>query len=456
MKKVLLSVVVASSLFSQDMNLASGWQMKGTEVGFSNMQAFNKSCIDAVWSFDTFTNSWKAYSTDSELSQLIKNSSTIQNLTSLSVDEGFWVKTNSSCTVSKDSNLSNTPTVIYQTNALWPYATAFTLDMIASKTFKYDSSGNNTITFDVNGFTDAGSGVGVAVPYGYSTGCSSENTYESNTSLNSDGVLVNKWHNTYVNIDTNATESYSGQNEQKLLAINSDIGYITVTRNYNESNMQYYEYINSMIFSIATENPVNMSTKLPYTIYNSWDLKNKTGIKYNANGTIEHFNKDGIQNYSNDNNFTIENGQFIITYDYNNTNQETHSIDKKQIVFSIGDYDILRTINTGNNKNYQVSYNDVNNTWTSIDLNSSIQTFYDVFTLTNNKIFDNVYDLDNGTFSNTYSCDTSNNFTISSDGKTLTTCWSGDYCTDQTIENGAIVSEYNYDYYETVKTTPFF
>jgi hypothetical protein len=336
--------------------------------------------------------------------------------------------------------------VIYQTNAIWPYAKTFTLDMIVNKTFKFDPEGKHTITFDENGFATNSSDDNA-----YYTGCLSKNTYESNTSLNSDGILIRKWYHSYLNLETNTTESYSGQNERKLLATDSDIGYITVSRHYDKYDIKYHEYVSSMIFNTATEKPVDMSTKLPYITYSSWDLENKNGIKYNIDGTIEYFDKDGV--YDSDNNFTIENGQIVTTYDYNGTNYEFHHITKTQIVFSIGDYDVLKVIDKHSYKDYQVSYKDINDSWVSVDLNDSIKTFYDLFALTNNRMDDNIYDLDSGTYSDSYS---SNTFTISNDGKTLTTCWSANDCHDRTIENGAIVSEYSDEYYETVKTTPYF
>ncbi len=110
------------------MQIQKGWQLKGTETGFSSMQAFNKDCIDTVWSYDASINSWKAYSPKSKISAIINNNPDILNLTSLTTDEGFWVKANNNCLIQKEGNVS-IPIIIYQTNALWPYATKFTLDI---------------------------------------------------------------------------------------------------------------------------------------------------------------------------------------------------------------------------------------------------------------------------------------------------------------------------------------
>lgn len=436
------SLLIQSAAYAENMNLVSGWQMKGTEVGYSSMNSFENDCILTVWSFDTSSESWKAYSPDENLAQLINSSATIQNLYNLNKDEGFWVNAKQSCIVTKEGNISD-PIVIYQTNALWPYATSFTLDMIANKTFKAQNSDSSiqTFTYDENGFVSI------------SSGCQ-----ENNMSLDSSGVLIDSWSYSYIN-ENNETITNIFNYENKLLATDSDIGYITVSRHYDEYNKQYYENVSSMIFASAFEIPVDMNAKLPYTIYNAWGIEDKSGQTYEADGTITHFNKDGVQDYYTDTAFTVENGKITTINDYNSTYNQSYYKNVKQIVYSIADYDILKTTYEGYNKNFQVSYNDEVNTWKTLDLNSSIETFYDIFALTDNRLFNNLYDLDNKTFTSLYTSlcsNVANTFTVSSDGKTLTNCWSDGHCAEYRIENSAIVDEYSHEYYETVKTLPYY
>jgi len=450
------TLIYASGVGSanSNMNITSGWQMKGSEVGFSTMQNFNQSCIDTVWSYDTATNSWRAYSPDNGLATLIQNSATIATLSSINPDDGFWVKANSNCLITKEGNITE-PTVIYQTDALWPYATPLTLNMLANKSFKagYEGAlnaagpiaGTKPLTFDENGFANINDN---------SMNSCANQSFENNISLNSDGVLVNKWRRTYLNSDTNETESYSYKTESKLLASDASIGYVLVDRHYDDYNKQYQENVSSMIFDNAVENPIDMATKLPYTVYDSWNITNKSGRTYDTNRSITHFDKNGVN--SSDENFSIEDGKIVTSYDYNDSSQESHNIEKQQIVFEIGDFDILKHEYAGTTKNKQISYSDENNSWTTLDLNASITTFYDIFQLTHNKIYDDVYDLDNGTISNPYATCNTQTFSISDDGKTLTSCYSDGYCYDRQLQDGAIVDSYSDSYYETIKTTPYF
>jgi len=62
------------------------------------MDKFNKACIDLVWSYNTKTSKWSAYSPNSDIASKILNQN-ILPLSSLSVNDGFWIKGNKSCVV---------------------------------------------------------------------------------------------------------------------------------------------------------------------------------------------------------------------------------------------------------------------------------------------------------------------------------------------------------------------
>lgn len=98
MKKILLSGVVSGLLisgsFAQDLNLNSGWQLKGTETGLK-MNDFNKSCINTVWKYN---GDWEAYSPDSLTKQLIIDNG-ISELSGLNINDGFWVDVNNDCSI---------------------------------------------------------------------------------------------------------------------------------------------------------------------------------------------------------------------------------------------------------------------------------------------------------------------------------------------------------------------
>jgi hypothetical protein len=73
--------------------LSNGWNLKGATSVLDNT-TFDKECIQVLWKYDP-DNSWSGYSKNSTISNTITN-----KFTSISIDEGFWVKTTSSdCTL---------------------------------------------------------------------------------------------------------------------------------------------------------------------------------------------------------------------------------------------------------------------------------------------------------------------------------------------------------------------
>ena len=109
---VLTALCVVGSLgFAKDIKIEKGWQIRGADRTFT-INDFNKSeCIKTVWSYDGKTKSWKAYSPNKELNQKIANSLTIQSLSKIDENEGFWIFATKNCYIknskSCDSNVKN-------------------------------------------------------------------------------------------------------------------------------------------------------------------------------------------------------------------------------------------------------------------------------------------------------------------------------------------------------------
>ena len=434
---------VASLLFSQNMSVGEGWQIKGTETGFSSMEAFKKDCIDIVWGFDRKTQTWKGFSTNKEIQSIIESNPNFSKLDKIAPDEGFWVKANQDCLIKKEggSKIGAASIVPYSFAQLWANTQPFTKEMLTNKKFKV--APDASISFDDKGFSTIDFDLG----YGSSWVVTDIqcNTVERNVTLDSNGNLVSSTKDKYINTETNESIYETNTEKFRILAKDESIGYILLSE---------HGIVVPFIFDTAVETPIDMSTKLPYDVFMDWDMQNRGEILFNSDGTMKKFSTDE-NSYTNDRNFTIEEGKIVIRHDYNGTYDEYHSIDKSQIVFSMGDYDILKENYSGYSKDYRVSFNDENGSWQSIDLNSSIKTWYDIFKLTNNHLYDDEYDLENGTYGK--SLCTAHHFTISSDGKELTTCWNenSQSCNKRTLENGAIVSKYNHTWYEVVKRTPY-
>lgn len=444
-----VALLLSSVTFANDMSISSGWQIKGTESGFSNIESFNQSCITSVWSYDTTTNQWRAYSPDSNIQQLIDNNTDIATLTKINSDDGFWVNANSSCSIVKDTNTTTTyPTVIYQTNALWPSTTNFTLGMISNQTFNILSGYGleYSVTFDSQGSATVQNPFPQNYDqYGYPI-CSEQSNDMYLTFTND--TLKMSW----------SENNTSKESEFKLLVTNENIGYIAVERYFDNYSVQYLENIYTIFLNTATPTPVDMSTKLPYYMYDtsSYGITQRVVTKYDTNGTSESYYNGSWS--TNSNPFTIENGKLTMFSDYNSTNYESHSKYSIQTIYSIGDFDILQEEYNSTSKTNSISYNyDINGSsqYETVDLNSSIVTFEDLFNLTGNRLYSNLYDINNDTFTNSYQCSTQG-FTLSTDKKTLTHCSSNTECEEMTLENGFITTVYSGSYKFTVKTKPIF
>jgi len=94
---IFLMSSLGSSLFAQNIQVHRGWQLKGTESGFS-INSFNQSCIDTVWTYDS-ESGWSVYSPKSELQNEINGNSTLRSLLNIGKNQGFWIYANSDCDI---------------------------------------------------------------------------------------------------------------------------------------------------------------------------------------------------------------------------------------------------------------------------------------------------------------------------------------------------------------------
>lgn len=446
-QKLLISIfLLLNLLHANGLPLLRGWQLLGGENNYTDMQAFNQPCISSVWTYDTTTNSWSAYSPDSVLQQKISNTN-IPTLTNIDAYKGFWVDANDIC------RISTTP-ITYSTDSLWNSAQEFSLDMVADKSFNfiYPTLFHNfeDITFDQTGKT--------IIQHFYPSELLSigalptAGDLSDGTNMNfNNGLLAIYWDKTYG----------KGNSELKIVS-QSEIGYIAVNRflpNYLDS---FQEQIVAFISSNAIENPIDMNTKLPYTTYNSPSAYlDKKSVVYNDNGSIETY-KNGVLQSPTDvfgnsltgpTSFTVENGKIVTYENYETPYYTSNTKHQIQIVFSINDYDILKDENIQTYQDKAVTlYNSDLSDYTIFDINSSIVTFYDLFDVTDNRLGDVTFNLETHQATNLY---VQHTFSLSNDAKTMTLCTSDSLCETMSLKNGYLYENINYDVYSIVKTTPF-
>jgi len=77
----------AKSVRTQEMDIKSGWQLKGTQIDTDTLEAFNISEVESIWTFEN--NEYFAY----------PEGLTATTLTSLKCGQGFWVNSKSATTI---------------------------------------------------------------------------------------------------------------------------------------------------------------------------------------------------------------------------------------------------------------------------------------------------------------------------------------------------------------------
>jgi hypothetical protein len=149
MKNIFLLIALIIELSAQRIAIVDGWQLVGTETGYSDMKAFDRTCINAVWSYDTTLKSWSAYSPDNSTAQAILDSTEVSTLSNIDIGQGFWIQGNSPCYIAPLDNLNFS--VTNQSSDNLSFTAIFNQDLTAFYDLNGSGFGNsNTIYKDDN------------------------------------------------------------------------------------------------------------------------------------------------------------------------------------------------------------------------------------------------------------------------------------------------------------------
>ena len=107
---ITILIVFTNTALAQSVSLNPGWHLKGTQIAYTDMTDFNKSCIKYVWKYNTSSSSWSIFSPDSNIiNDLTTKHVSISPLNSLDANDGFWLDLNASCSIEmQDTNESQT------------------------------------------------------------------------------------------------------------------------------------------------------------------------------------------------------------------------------------------------------------------------------------------------------------------------------------------------------------
>lgn len=115
-KKILLiCFILINFSFSQQLELKSGWNLIGAKEDIS-ISSLNKSCINAVYLYDAYSNTWSDYTRNSVSSQPVNGTniqpplidkSTANTISSLNVGTGVWIHAAYSCRFNVNYNNNN-------------------------------------------------------------------------------------------------------------------------------------------------------------------------------------------------------------------------------------------------------------------------------------------------------------------------------------------------------------
>ncbi len=91
-------------IFSQELNLSSGWNLKGTFLDNVSVAQFNNNEINSVWKWSN--NSWLIWSPKNAIIQLI-NQYGINKIDKLNSGDGFWISVNGNITIKLTGDKTN-------------------------------------------------------------------------------------------------------------------------------------------------------------------------------------------------------------------------------------------------------------------------------------------------------------------------------------------------------------
>lgn len=155
MKKT-LSLITASLLLTSaasalDLNIKNTWMMVGSDSAVETSK-FDNTCIDFIWQYDTSdvnNPEWKIY-----VPQGTTYLHDFTEITSLTANEGFWVKGNGECSITVALSKSDFPNSSYDTSLLdgeasggIGYTDPNSLGMLSFDTVSYDGTVPPSIFF---------------------------------------------------------------------------------------------------------------------------------------------------------------------------------------------------------------------------------------------------------------------------------------------------------------------
>ena len=90
--KILFTLLLTSVLLfaSSSVSFTKGWSLVSLPNTLTEMSAFDTPNVEIVWGFDATTQTWKAYSSDANISQKLLDNN-ISTLTTLSPWQAFWI-----------------------------------------------------------------------------------------------------------------------------------------------------------------------------------------------------------------------------------------------------------------------------------------------------------------------------------------------------------------------------
>ena len=431
MKKLIVSSVMSLAVVgalsaSETLNIHSGWQLLGSSNTVQDVAStFSSSNIKTVWIFDDTTNSWRAYSPDSNLMQSIQNSDKIGVLNSIGNNKGFWVYATGDGSIvlgsNGDANTAQTPKNFAFVDSL----ANVDLSTFANKTFKVFNHSKNddnqwtTFTFDSNGHSQ--------IQLNDNYNCST--TGETNSTTPTMNVAIN---NGLLKISDNSGNS----RDYKILAQNDKGVVLGATDVGMSDNVQWHGMLlGPVVFAInadATEEPKDMGTiSLPYKAYHHYDYNRYT--EFDQNGSVVDYyngNLDGNERGS----FEIVNGKLDVKSSDNWNGGGYENDFTLQSIYTIGKYSIDKLDYNWSDYNTVVYYNDDNGSSSDFNLtaNPDVDTWQELFAKTNWRLNDTKYYENNNTTNH------DENFSISSDGKVLSIVDGCGHDYNRTIESGKI------------------
>ena len=86
-----INITTVNNTTIPSIKTVAGWSIKGSKKEYINLNDFDKNTINLVWSYNSETEKWSAYSPNPLIAQKIIDNPDVDTLTSLNAQEGFWI-----------------------------------------------------------------------------------------------------------------------------------------------------------------------------------------------------------------------------------------------------------------------------------------------------------------------------------------------------------------------------